>query len=84
MCERKKEDIVDKVCKHVLLCIALLLNYGLLCQGANKTLQIVWMVPLHAYPLEIFRYNASSSIAALAYGIETIKNESILPEYDLK
>ncbi|KAH3891200.1 hypothetical protein DPMN_015290 [Dreissena polymorpha] len=61
----------------------MLLDYGLLCQGANKTLQIVWMVPLQEHPKEIFRYNASSSIAALAYGIETVKNESILPEYDL-
>ncbi|XP_052801553.1 atrial natriuretic peptide receptor 1-like isoform X2 [Mya arenaria] len=49
----------------------------------KEVIQVVWMVPFSSHKDNIFPYNASSSVAAMAYGIETVKNESLLPNYVL-
>ncbi|KAL4224656.1 hypothetical protein ACF0H5_015353 [Mactra antiquata] len=46
-------------------------------------LEVVWMVPFTSHPESNYFYNASSSIAALALGVETIYNQSLLPDYTL-
>lgn len=47
-------------------------------------LQVVWMVPARSHEHTNFAYNASSSVAALALGLETIEKEGILPNHALK
>ncbi|XP_060604135.1 atrial natriuretic peptide receptor 1-like [Ruditapes philippinarum] len=44
-------------------------------------LQAVWMVPFTSHPTSSFFYNASSSVSALALGLQTVYNQSILPGY---
>ena len=51
---------------------------------SQTTLQIGWLVPWSSHPTANFPFNASTSIAALALGIETIQNESLLQDYTLK
>ena len=50
----------------------------------GQTLQVGWLVPVSSHPTANFPFNASTSIAALALGIETIQNESLLQDYTLK
>ena len=50
----------------------------------GQTLQVGWLVPVSSHPIANFPFNASTSIAALALGIETIQNESLLQDYTLK
>ncbi|XP_052248271.1 guanylate cyclase 2G-like [Dreissena polymorpha] len=59
----------------ILLCTSLLARASV----TQTTLQVVWMVPFTSHPTASFVHNASSSVAALALGLETIRNESILP-----
>lgn len=54
------------------------------CIPGQTILQVVWMVPYSSYYKNAFVYNASSSVAALALGIETVYNQSILPGYIFK
>ena len=50
----------------------------------RTTLQVIWMVPGTTHTRTNFVHNASSSVAALALGLQKIKQEDILPEHDLK
>jgi len=83
----------------IILRIMLILALSVVCVAANdkkkavdeprrgskkEILQVVWMVPFRSHKNSIYKYNASSSIAALAYGMETVKNETWLPGYELK
>ena len=50
----------------------------------QTTLQVVWMVPYTSHPESSFKYNASSSVAALALGIKTVQDKSLLPNHVFK
>ncbi|XP_053384831.1 atrial natriuretic peptide receptor 1-like [Mercenaria mercenaria] len=59
--------------------IVCLFSSTILCISGQTTLQAVWMVPFTSHPTSSFVYNASSSVAALALGIQTVYKQSILP-----
>lgn len=50
----------------------------------QTTIQAVWMVPFTSHPTANFVYNASSSVAALALGLQTVYNQTILPGHVFK
>lgn len=64
--------------------IVYLLVSMILSISGQTTLQVVWMVPFTSHPTSNFVYNASSSVAALALGLETVYNQSILPGHVFK
>lgn len=68
-----------KVVRFVFTCI-LLSSIGM--DGLNAaTIRIAWMAPAKYY----YYFNASTSMGALVYAIETIKNDSsLLPGYDFE
>ena len=52
--------------------------------SAQTTLEVVWMAPSTSHPGTNFAYNASSSVAALALGIQHVETDNIIPGYVMK
>ncbi|XP_045176739.2 guanylate cyclase 2G-like [Mercenaria mercenaria] len=50
---------------------------------SENTLEVIWMVPLKSHKDNVYPYNAASSVAAVARGLEAIRNNSILPDHEL-
>ncbi|XP_052799084.1 atrial natriuretic peptide receptor 1-like [Mya arenaria] len=51
--------------------------------SALTSLQVVWLVPYTSHPDANYVYNASTSVAALALGIETVERMGILPNHSI-
>jgi len=79
-----KLESYTTVMKLFWTCCAVLILTGICAESQKQVLQVVWMAPLRAPRHTNFVYNASSSVAALALGLQTIQRENILPNHDLK
>lgn len=53
-------------------------------QQEKTALQVVWMLPSKSHTNTNFVHNASSSVAALALGLDKIEREQILSGHVLK
>jgi hypothetical protein len=69
---------------EMLIALTLILVFCNTKITCKESLEVIWMVPFQSHRENVFPYNASSSVTAVALSLKHIREKAVLSNHELK